>query len=116
MTKRKKRKQGGNSPAKPAPPVTKAKLSGRQFTLAIIAVSVVFLLVACLLAFRGGMMYAKGTLVADEVRIEFPRRGTTLVKVNGRPDKATYLLAANHLWADIGLIVQPKKQVKITAS
>lgn len=65
-----------------------------------------------LAAYQGGTISAR----KDEVKIEFPAPGTTLVKVNDRPDKASYLLAASNLWSNTGLILEPKQTVKVTAS
>ncbi|MBD2123407.1 hypothetical protein [Trichocoleus sp. FACHB-262] len=65
-----------------------------------------------LLAFRGGELSA----AKDEIKIEFPEPGTTLVTVNNIPNKASYLLAASDLWAPTGLPLNPGQSVKITAS
>ncbi|MEP0874000.1 hypothetical protein NDA01_30305 [Trichocoleus desertorum AS-A10] len=65
-----------------------------------------------LLAYRGGELSA----AKDEVKIEFPVPGTTLVTVNNIPNKASYLLAASDLWAPTGLKLNPRQSVQITAS
>lgn len=81
--------------------------------LAILGVGIIAVVA---LALRGGSMTAKGTSLAEEVRIEFPAPGTTLIKVNGQPDKASYLLAASDLWANTGLVLKPGQGVSVTAS
>ena len=74
---------------------------------------IVVLCLAVLLAIKGGIV----TFSPDkEVKIEFPAPGTTLVKVDGRPDKASLLLAASELWMNTGLVIEPKQTVLITAS
>lgn len=65
----------------------------------------------------GLLLYVKGgELAYHDVKVTFPQPGTTLVNVDGKPDKATRLLAASDLWANTGLILEPKQSVLITAS
>jgi hypothetical protein len=68
------------------------------------------------LAVRGGAISFHGIPFAEQVRIEFPGPGATLVTLNGRPDKASYLLAASDLWADTGLSLRPGQTLSISAS
>lgn len=69
-----------------------------------------------LLAYMGGKLTLKGLPVVNEVRIEFPIPGTTLVKVNDKPDKASLLLSATDLWTNTGIILQPKESAIVSAS
>lgn len=69
-----------------------------------------------LLAFMGGKLTVKGLPIVNEIRVEFPIPGTTLVTVNDKPDKASLLLSATDLWTNTGIILQPKEVVIISAS
>jgi hypothetical protein len=79
----------------------------------IIIVAIVLVVV---LSLRGGKVTAGDTPIAKQISIEFPSPGTTLVMVNGQPDKAQLLVAGSDLWASTGLKIAPGRVVKITAS
>ena len=88
-----------------------------QYRFYVLGVSGLLLIAALILtAFRGGVYTLSGTPIADSVKVEFPVPGTTLIKVNDQPHKASYLLAASDLWADTGLILQPHQSIAIVAS
>ena len=68
------------------------------------------------LAYMGGKLTVKGLPGVSEVQIEFPVAGTTLVKVNNKPDKASLLLSATDLWTNTGIILQPNESGIVSAS
>lgn len=68
------------------------------------------------LAFMGGKLTVRGLPGVNEVKIEFPIPGTTLVKVNDKPDKASLLLSATDLWTNTGITLQPKESAIVSAS
>jgi len=80
----------------------------------LIACAAIFLVGS--LAYMGGKMTLKGLPGVNEVQIEFPIPGTTLVKVNDKPDKASLLLSATDLWTNTGIILKPKESIIVSAS
>jgi hypothetical protein len=84
-----------------------------RFTLLIACAGVILV---GLLIYMGGKVTLKGLPGVNEVKIEFPIPGTTLVKINDKPDKASLLLAASDLWTNTGINLQPKESVIFSAS
>jgi len=92
----------------------KNKRETRMRFTPLVACAVVVLIGS--LAYMGGKMTFKGLPGVSEVQIEFPIPGTTLVKVNDKPDKASLLLSATDLWTNTGIILQPNESVFVSAS